>query len=49
MADLPEGSGADVLYREVPDLSHAYPREENGRILEWLDPGLALDAERGPA
>jgi len=34
--------GAEVLHREVPDLSHTYPREENGRILEWLDPGLAL-------
>jgi len=40
--DLLGQHGADVLYREVPDLSHTYPREENGRILEWLDPGLAL-------
>ena len=34
--------GADVLFREVPDLSHTYPREENARILEWFDPALAL-------
>ncbi|MDA1061936.1 MAG: phospholipase, partial [Chloroflexi bacterium] len=28
--------GARVEYREVADLSHTYPREENPRILEWL-------------
>ena len=31
-----EGAGALVEYREIEDLSHAYPREENGRILGWL-------------
>ena len=35
-------AGADITYRELEDLSHTYPREENARILEWLDPGLAL-------
>ncbi len=35
-------AGADVRYREIEDLSHAYPREENARILEWLDPALQL-------
>jgi phospholipase/carboxylesterase len=35
-------AGADVTYREIEDLSHTYPREENARILEWLDPSLAL-------
>ena len=35
-------AGADVTYREIEDLSHTYPREENDRILEWLDPSLAL-------
>jgi phospholipase/carboxylesterase len=40
-ADSLREAGADVVYREIPDLSHAYPREENARILEWLDPGLA--------
>jgi phospholipase/carboxylesterase len=34
-------AGADLVYREVADLSHTYPRELNGEILEWLDPGLA--------
>ena len=36
------GAGAELVYREIADLSHAYPREENARILEWFDPGLAL-------
>jgi phospholipase/carboxylesterase len=41
-------AGADLVYRELPDLSHTYPREENARILAWLDPRLALpgDASR---
>ena len=34
-------AGADVTYREIADLSHTYPREENARILEWLAPGRA--------
>ena len=29
-------AGADVTYREIPDLSHTYPREENARILDWF-------------
>src|SRR5262249_17044766 len=29
-------AGAHVLYREIEDLSHAYPRDENPKILEWL-------------
>ncbi|HET7342252.1 MAG TPA: PHB depolymerase family esterase [Methylomirabilota bacterium] len=29
-------AGARIVYREVDDLSHTYPREENARILEWL-------------
>jgi phospholipase/carboxylesterase len=29
-------AGADVTYRELPDLSHTYPREQNARILDWL-------------
>ena len=28
--------GAKVTYREIEDLSHTYPREENARILEWM-------------
>jgi phospholipase/carboxylesterase len=37
-------AGADVTYHEIEDLSHTYPREENDRILRWLDPGLGLPA-----
>ena len=33
-------AGAALIYRELPDLSHTYPREENGPILEWLDESL---------
>jgi phospholipase/carboxylesterase len=34
--------GAQVAYREIPDLGHTYPREINPGVLEWLmttDPG----------
>ncbi|MBX3503784.1 MAG: dienelactone hydrolase family protein [Alphaproteobacteria bacterium] len=31
-----ESAGAQVTYREIPDLSHTYPRDENSRILDWL-------------
>jgi phospholipase/carboxylesterase len=37
-----EGAGAELVYHEIEDLSHTYPREENARILAWLDPALAL-------
>ena len=30
-------AGAAVTYREVADLSHTYPRELNGTLLEWMD------------
>ena len=29
-------AGAAVTYLELEDLSHTYPREANGRILDWL-------------
>jgi phospholipase/carboxylesterase len=29
-------AGADVIYRELDDLSHSYPREMNPAILNWL-------------
>ncbi len=29
-------AGADLLYREVADLSHTYPSDENARILDWF-------------
>jgi phospholipase/carboxylesterase len=29
-------AGANLVYREIADLSHTYPRDENPRVLEWL-------------
>ncbi len=29
-------AGADVVYREIADLSHTWPRDENPRIVDWL-------------
>jgi phospholipase/carboxylesterase len=29
-------AGADVVFREIADLSHTYPRDENNAILDWL-------------
>ena len=29
-------AGAIVRYREIADLSHTYPREENPRIMDWF-------------
>jgi phospholipase/carboxylesterase len=34
--DVLTAAGAHVEYREIADLSHTYPREENPKILEWL-------------
>lgn len=31
-----DAAGARVVYREIDDLSHAYPRDENPRILDWF-------------
>jgi len=31
-----EAAGARLVYREIEDLSHTYPRDENPRILDWL-------------
>jgi phospholipase/carboxylesterase len=36
-----DAAGAKVVYREIADLSHAYPREENALILEWFLGGAA--------
>lgn len=33
-----EDASAEISYRELDDLSHTYPREENARLIEWLDP-----------
>jgi phospholipase/carboxylesterase len=40
--DVLTRAGADLTYREIDDLSHTYPREENDRILTWFDPALTL-------
>jgi phospholipase/carboxylesterase len=41
-----EDAGAQLVYRELEDLSHTYPREENVRIIEWFDRGLAATSLR---
>jgi phospholipase/carboxylesterase len=40
--DRLQDAGAELVYREIADLSHTYPREENARILEWFDPMLSM-------
>ena len=35
-AEALEAAGAVVVYREIADLSHTYPRDENPAILDWL-------------
>lgn len=40
-----QNAGAEITFKEIEDLSHTYPREQNAAILEWFDPTLAL----GPA
>jgi phospholipase/carboxylesterase len=44
-----EQAGADLAYHEIGDLSHTYPREENARLIEWLDPtrGAAVQPTSG--
>jgi phospholipase/carboxylesterase len=32
-------AGARLVYREIEELSHTYPRDENPRILDWLMAG----------
>ncbi len=39
-----EEAGAEWVYRELEDLSHTYPREENLRIIEWFDRRLAANS-----
>ena len=38
-------AGADLTFREIEDLSHTYPREENAAIVRWWNPALALPGE----
>ena len=34
--DMLAAAGARLVHREIEDLSHTYPRDENPRILDWL-------------
>lgn len=38
-ADALNSAGAEVMFRVIDDLSHTYPREENGPILDWFTSG----------
>jgi phospholipase/carboxylesterase len=42
--DALEKAGAELVYRELEDLSHSYAREENAKILDWLGAPLDLPA-----
>ncbi len=42
------GSGAALVYRELENLSHTCPREQNAKIIEWFDPRRRPDALAGP-
>ena len=44
-AEALEAAGARVTYRELEDLSHTYPRDENPRILAWLLGAAGSDGE----
>jgi phospholipase/carboxylesterase len=37
--DALQAAGARLVYREIEDLSHTYPRDENPAILDWLASG----------
>ncbi|MBR0756206.1 dienelactone hydrolase family protein [Bradyrhizobium jicamae] len=41
---LLSAAGADVVYRELDDLSHCYPREMNVEMLRWLNGERSGDA-----
>jgi len=36
LAEALSAAGASVVYREIDDLSHCYPREINAEMLAWL-------------
>jgi phospholipase/carboxylesterase len=42
--DALQDAGARLVYREIEDLSHTYPRDENPKILDWLTTGAAPTA-----
>ncbi len=35
-------AGADIVFKEIKNLSHTYLREENVHILKWLDSSIML-------
>jgi phospholipase/carboxylesterase len=37
-------AGANVVFREIADLAHTYPRDENGAMLDWLMQGCGTCA-----
>ncbi|MDJ0787107.1 MAG: phospholipase [Myxococcota bacterium] len=47
--DALQAAGADLVYREIEDLSHGYAREVNDEILRWFDPSLALPSPDAPS
>ena len=42
--DALQEAGARLVYREIEDLSHTYPRDENPKILDWLTGDAAATA-----
>lgn len=38
-AEALKAAGAEIIYREIPDLSHNYPRDENRAIVSWMNRG----------
>jgi phospholipase/carboxylesterase len=42
--DALQDAGAQLVYREIEDLSHTYPRDENPKILDWLTSGAVPTA-----
>jgi len=42
--DALQAASARLVYREIEDLSHTYPRDENPKILDWLISGATPTA-----
>ncbi len=43
---LLESAGAKLVFKEIQNLSHTYPREENINILTWFDSSLSSYSNR---
>lgn len=41
-ADILRKAGANMTFKEIEQLSHTYPREQNRFILDWFDVSLSL-------